>query len=136
MDAEDVVEAAVFAALSGSAEIADLADVYQHVPQDTQIEDGRGVLIIGDMDSEPIATKGGRDEQIGLVIAAAVVAEERRPIRAMKAAVLDVLNNLQVDRDGWRLHFLYVGAEGFLEPDTGEAYAGNFRFTVMAFAAA
>jgi hypothetical protein len=132
MDAEDVVEADVHAALNVPALTSQVA-LFQHVPADYKLEDpGAGLLIIGDMDSEPIVTKDGRDETVSLVLAAVIVAEERRPIRALKATVLDLLHNRLSDRDGWRLHYTFSGSEGFLDPETGQAYVGNFRFTVIA----
>lgn len=127
MDAEDVIEADAFDALNVAA-VTDLAAVFQHVPEDTNPP----VLIIGDMDSEPIVTKGGSDQRVALTIAAVVLAEERRPLRALKAVVLAALDGRQVSRDGWQLAYNFTGADGFLDPETGEAYAGNFRFSVMA----
>lgn len=127
MDAEDVIEADAFEALDVPA-VTVLATVFQHVPEDT----APPVLIIGDMESEPIPTKGANHQQVALTIAAVVLAEERKPIRALKAVVLAALHNRQVSRDGWQLSYNFTGADGFLDPETGEAYAGNFRFSVLA----
>ncbi len=127
MDAEDVIEADAFEALNVPA-VTVLASVFQHVPEDT----APPVLIIGDMESEPIATKGADHQRVALTIAAVVLAEERRPIRALKKAVKDALQDRQVSRDGWQLEYTFTGADGFLDPETGEAYAGNFRFSVLA----
>jgi hypothetical protein len=133
MDAEDAVEAAAFAALNVPAVTA-RADVFQHVPQNYEAPEGKGVLILGDMDSQRVETKGGRDQQVSLVVAGVIDAKERKAVRRLKAVVLDALADLVVDHEGWRLQFIFDGADGFLDPETGKSYAGNFRFTVWAFA--
>lgn len=134
MDAEDVIEADVYDTLN-VVELTSQVALFQHVPANYPLEEpGAGVLIIGDMDSEPIVTKGGRDETVNLTLAAMIVAEERRPIRELKATVKGLLHNRQVTRDGWRLTYFFSGSEGFLEPESGQAYVGNFRFTVLALA--
>src|SRR5262245_6719022 len=99
MDAEDVVEADAYEALNVPA-VTNQVALYQHVPENTPIED-KGVLIIGDMDSEPLATKDGDDEIVTLALAAVIKAEERRPLRELKASVLEILNRRQSTRDGW-----------------------------------
>lgn len=142
MDAEDAVEAAAFAALD-VPDVQALADVFQHVPQEddeafqARIDAGKGIVIIGDMDAEPIATKDGRgDATVTLTIVAIVHAEERKPVRALKALVLAKLDGQALEQPGWRLNFMFAGSDGFLDPESGEAYVGNFRFTVLAFASA
>jgi hypothetical protein len=55
-------------------------------------------------------------------------------VRALKAKVLEKLHGQTIVHDGWSLQFVFATADGFLDPETGEAYAGNFRFTVWAFA--
>lgn len=131
MDAEDAVEAEAYAVLNVPAVIA-LAKVFQHVPEDTEPP----VLIIGDMDSEPIETKGGRDQKVTLILATVMDAEERRPIRALKAKIIELLHGHQATRGGWLMEFTFIGSDGFRDPETATAYVGNFRFTVLALAGA
>lgn len=133
MDAEDAIEADVYATLNVPA-LTNQVQLFQHVPENTSIED-TGLLIIGDMNAEPIVTKDGRDQTVELVLAAAIKAEERRPIRQLKTTVLDLLHGRQVTGNGWLLQYSFSGSDGFLDPETGEAYVGNFRFTVLALEA-
>jgi hypothetical protein len=135
MDAEDAIEAEAYAVLDVT-ELQALARVFQHVPENTKLSDGP-VVIIADMsgDGEALATKGGSDEVGELNIQAVVEAEERKPLRAIKQKVKGLLHNHVADRGGWRLTFLYLGSDGFLDPETARAYVGNFRFRVFAFAA-
>lgn len=132
MEAEDAVEGAAFEALNVPA-VTELADVFQHVPTDTTVPPGRGIAIIGDMTGEDLGIKGAGAERISLTIAVVVEAEERRPLRAIKEAVKAQLHGLQVVRNGWQLAFSYVDGDGFLDPEEGKAYVGNYRFTVLAF---
>jgi hypothetical protein len=132
VDAADVVEAEAYATLNAAA-LTNQARLFQHVPENTKLEEG-AVVIVGDMDSESIATKGGADQSFSLTIVAVVEAEERKPLRAIRATVIELLHEHQVVRDGWQLLFVFTGDDGFLDPETGQAYVGNFRFTVLAFA--
>lgn len=128
MDAEDVIEADAFAVLNTPAIVA-LAPVYQHVPQDV----APPVTIIGDMDSDgDFGAKDGRDERVNLSITVLTTGEERRPLRALKALIKAALHDRTVGRDGWTLHYRFVGSDGFLLPEDGETYVGNFRFSVIA----
>jgi hypothetical protein len=129
MDAEDAVEAAAYALLNVQA-VTDLAKVYQHVPENAPPP----VLIVGDMTAEAIESKGGRDAKVALVIVAVIEAEERRPLRALKDAVLAALDGRTVAQGEWQLTFVFKGSDGGLDPETGEAYFGNFNFDVFAFA--
>jgi hypothetical protein len=135
MDAEDAIEGEAFEALNVPA-MLELARVFQHVPENTMLADGP-VLIVGDMtgDTTDVATKGGRDEAIDLTIQAVVEAEERRPLFAIKKLLLDLLHNHQAVRSGWQLAFYFVGSDGFLDPETAQAYVGNYRFKVFALVA-
>lgn len=129
MDAEDAVEAKAYELLNVDA-VKALTPVFQHVPQDTKPP----VLIIADMDSEPIATKGGIDQKIGLNLIAVFEGEERRPLRQLKAVITGLLHQKSFVHEGWQLQFIFVGSDGFLDPESGEAYVENFRFDVLAFA--
>lgn len=131
-DAEDVIELVAFEALN-VPDVKALADVFQHVPDNHELEDpGDAVLIIGDMESEAYGAKGSSDEKVSLTIAALVVAAERKPIRALKAKVKEKLDRLTVSRNGWTLAFTFAGGDGFRHPESHEIYAGNFRFDVLA----
>lgn len=131
MDAEDAVEAEAYEVLNVPA-VNKLAKVFQHVPADT----APPVLIIGDMDAEPIETKDGRDQKVTLILATVIDAEERRPIRALKAKVIELLHGHQASRGGWLLEFTFAGSDGFRDGEETSAYVGNFRFNVLALTSA
>jgi hypothetical protein len=132
LTAEDAVEAAAFAALNVSA-ITTLLPVFQHVPENTNPP----VLIVGSMDSDTndIATKDGDDEHINITITAVVTAEERRPLRAIKRKVKELLNGHVVNGTDWTICFTYSGADSVLLADNGQDYVGNFHFSALALRA-
>jgi hypothetical protein len=126
MDAEDAVEKEAFERLN-VADIVAIAPVYQHVPQDTPPP----VLIIADMDSEPVETKDGGDERVSLILVAVMPGEERVPLRELKALIKRQLDRHQASRGGWRMQFAFEGSDGFLDGDSAD-YVANFRFSVLA----
>lgn len=127
IEAEDAVEAVAYTQLNVTAVTA-LAAVYQHVPEDTPPP----VVIIGDMDSEPIGGKGDPDRRVNLVVIAVIQAEERKPLRAIQAEINAQLDGKSFAHEGWELHFTFTGSDGALLED-GATYVGNTRFTVLAF---
>lgn len=130
MDAEDAVEASAYEALNVPA-LTSLAGVYQHVPQDT----APPVVIIGDMDSDAdFSDKDGLDERITLTVTAVVTAEQRKPLRAIKKVVKQLLHERTESRGGWTLQFTFLNADGVLL--NAEDYVGNFRFSVLALSEA
>jgi hypothetical protein len=106
----------------------ELGRVFQHVPENTMLSDGP-VVIVGDMvsDTEGVATKGGSDEGVELTIQAVVEAEERKPLRrSRRRSRSSCTITRRRAADGTRL--LFTGSDGFLDPETAQAYVGNFRF--------
>src|SRR3546814_17548679 len=81
--AMDALELAAYGLLTSGGGITG-AVVYQHVPEDEQ----QNVVIIGDMDSEPLGGKDDDDCRISLTITAVTFGEERKP-------VLDLLDQVK-----------------------------------------
>lgn len=133
--AEDAVEAEAFAALNVKA-VTSLAGLFQHVPQGKQLDNpGDAIVILGDMTSTAIETKDGNDEQGEIVVVSMVVAEERKALRRIQKAIKGILHNHRGLRGEWQVQFMFKDEDGFLDPESGEVYLGNSRFTWFALAA-
>lgn len=127
--AKDAIEAAAFEQLNVPAITAVGWKVYQHVPANTLPP----VVIIADMASQFEGAKFSRDQRIELQIVGMIVAEERRPLRALEQLIIAQLHDHRDSRSGWTLDFTFTGSDGYLNPDDGETYVENYRFTVLAF---
>lgn len=128
ISANDAVEFAAFTLLSAAPSIG--AAVHQHVPEDTPPP----VVIIGDMDAQPLATKGDRDRRVTLSVVTVTVAEERKPMLAIQGHIESRLDGAIMDVEGWSLTFSFVGDDAVLTPE-GDGYVGNSNFTILALRA-
>lgn len=123
-DAKSAVEAAAYAALSAGVT---LAPVWQHAPQDVPPP----VVIIGDMDDEPIGTKDDPDRRVSVSILTVVEGEERRPVFAIQAEITAALDGKTLTSGPWSLRFSAEASDAALLGD-GSTYLGTSRFLVMA----
>src|SRR3546814_12032685 len=94
--AMDALELAAYGLLTSGGGITG-AVVYQHVPEDEQ----QNVVIIGDMDSEPLGGKDDDDCRISLTITAVTFGEERKPVLDLLDQVKTRLAKQQVTQSGW-----------------------------------
>lgn len=127
----DACQAAVFAALSGRAELVALSQVTQHVKQD-MLEDGP-ITRIGKIESEPV---GGKGQQLELV-----AVDVETIYRGMSQAdVLAIMHEQRLALEGQAL--TAEGAEldtpewagGMVDGPAadGVTYAGIQTFTIFA----
>lgn len=123
--AASAIEATAFTALSAGVT---LAPVYQHVPQDTP----RPVVIIGDIELEPLGGKGDDGDRRGtLSIISVFEGEARKPMLDMQAEIEVALNVLSNTSGGWSVNFTLAGEDATMS-ETGEQYVGLSRFAVIA----
>lgn len=122
----DAIEQAVFGLLTTPTPIAG-ASVYQHVPENT----APPVVIIGDMDSEPLGAKDDPDCRVSLTITAIVSGEQRKPVLALLEQVKGRLAGQRAAQSGWTLAFDFERDDAVLL-DTGDGYVGTSRYSVIA----
>lgn len=113
------------------------AQVHQHVPENT----APPVVIIGDMDADPLDAKDDPDRIVTLSIVTVTEAEERKSCLQLMDQAEKILgggkhegaeiDGAQIDIDGWRLAFSFLDGDAVLTPD-GDGYVGTSRFTIMA----
>lgn len=126
-EAEDAVEAAAFLALNVPA-MAALAPVFQHVPSETPPP----VQIIGPMTSEPLGVKGADpDAKVSLILVAITDDEQRKPLRAIKAKQVELLDGQRIEVDGWEVSFTFEGSDGDFDAESN-VYFANTRFSALA----
>lgn len=125
--AKAVVELACFEALK--ANVAD-ATVYQDAPQDAPLP----VVILGDMKSFRLDTKGASDDRrVQITIVSLVEAEERAPLLAIMEQIEAALDGQTLLPDGWTLGFTFEEDDAVLSDD-GSTYTGVTTFAVVALA--
>jgi hypothetical protein len=123
------VQEAVFTKLSGAVGLTDLAPVFQHVPQDTQPP----MVIIGNIDSENIGTKGEQLEEVTIEVISIYRGSGR-------AALLDIMHQVRVALDRQELTLAgvefdtpdYVSASADGPAEDGTTYVGISTFTINA----
>lgn len=128
-EAFNATEVAVFTALN-VADLTSLAEVHQHVPQDTS----GSIVIIGDLDGESFGAKDPNDEDrlISLSITTQVPGEERKPVLRIQDQIETLLNGQTLTTyPGWSISIMFDGASAILFPD-GQRYVGTSNFTVFA----
>src|SRR3546814_619168 len=126
--AMDALELAAYGLLTSGGGITG-AVVYQHVPEDEQ----QNVVIIGDMDSEPLGGKDDDDCRISLTITAVTFGEERKPVLDLLDQVKTRLAKQQVTQSGWLLAIDFESDDAVLLP-TGDGYVGTSCYSVIALA--
>jgi hypothetical protein len=117
---EKAVFVALAAGVSGAA-------VQQHVPQETAAP----IVIIGDLEAEPLGGKGNTDRDIGLSITTIDQAEQRKPALALMDQVNSVLDQATLTEAGWIFH-LWLESESAVLLGDGKTYEGLQRYRVMA----
>lgn len=129
ISATDALEQATYDLLTGATggRRIEGAKVYQHVPEDTPPP----VVIIGDMEEEPLGAKKDPDRKISLSIATVTNGEERQPILAIQWQVENLLDSAEVSVEGWTLSFTYLSASANLTGE-GDGYVGFSLFEVFA----
>jgi hypothetical protein len=106
------------------------AAVFQHVPQDTLPP----VIIIGDIDVQPLALKDDPDRRISLTILTVTEAEERKSMLDLQDAIESRLDGARISHDGWIIAFTQTGCDAVLTPE-GDGYIGTNSFTILALRA-
>jgi hypothetical protein len=123
--AKSVVEAAIFAALSETIEDA---AVYQDAPADAPYP----VVIVGDMKSFRLQTKGTSDDRrVTISIIALVEAEERAPLLKLQEQIEEALDGQSIEIEGWTLGVEFDDDDAVLGED-GVTYSGISSFSVLA----
>lgn len=124
-DAIDAVERAAY--LLMTADPAPSAPVYQDVPDNAPPP----VIIIGDVDWEPIGAKGDPDCTGRIEMVTVHDGDARKPLLAMQGEVFDRMADARIDVSGWRIFFTFTGGNAVLTPD-GAGYVGMQNFTWLA----
>jgi hypothetical protein len=125
--AKSVVEAAIFDALSKTVKDA---SVYQDAPPDAAYP----VVIVGDMKSFRLPTKGASDDRrVTISIIALVEAEERAPLLKLQEQIEEALDGQSLEFDGWTLGIEFDDDDAVLGED-GVTYSGISSFSVLALA--
>lgn len=133
ISASDAVEKATYGLLTGSIgqpTPIEGAQVFQHVPENTSPP----VIIIGDIEEEPLAAKDDEDCRVSLSIVTVTEAEERKPVLLLQEQIKDRLRAARVDVEGWKLAFAFESSTATLTPD-GAGYVGDSRFEILALRA-
>ena len=126
--AKAVVEAAIYNALSDAV---DGATVYQDAPADAAYP----VVIIGDMKSFGLGSKGAtNDRRVTISIISLVEAEERAPLLKLQEQIEEALDGQTLEADGWTLGIVFDDDDAVLGED-GVTYSGISSFSVLALAA-
>ena len=126
--AANAVEKVSYDLLSEGEDIG--AAVYQHVPQDTPPP----VIIIGDLEVQPLALKEDPDRRVSLTVLTITEAEERKSMLELQEQIESRMDGARIEHDGWILAFTQVGSDAVLTPD-GDGYVGTNSFTIMALRA-
>jgi len=124
MSAESILEEQIYAALSGAISGA---TVFQDVPENEPYP----IVMIGDMASEPLATKDDDDSRITVSIIALTSAEERAPVLALNEQVKDALKGSRFHASGWTFAGQYLSADAVIAED-GVSYVGTSSFAFLA----
>ncbi len=125
--AKSVVEKAIFDALDSGLEGA---TVYQDAPADAPYP----IVILGDMKSIRLQTKGASpDRRVTINIVALVEAEERAPLLALQEQIEGLLDGQTLAPDGWTLGVEFDDDDAVLGDD-GVTYSGISSFSVLALA--
>lgn len=125
--AKAMVEAAAFLALDASITGA---TVFQDAPENAPTP----LVIIGDLKSVRLATKGAdADRRVTIAIVTIVEAEERAPLLALQEQIEDALDGQNLEQGGWTLAFEFEDDDAVLSED-GSTYTGITSFTVLALA--
>jgi hypothetical protein len=125
--AKAVVEAAIFDALN---EAITGAAVYQDAPANAAYP----VVILGDMKSFRLQTKGSSpDRRVTISIVTLVEAEERAPLLDLQEQIEDALDGQSFAPDGWTLGVEFDDDDAVLGDD-GVTYSGISSFSVLALA--
>ncbi len=124
--AKAIVEGEVFERLT--AAITDAA-VYQDAPEDEPFP----LVIIGDLKSAKIDTKGNDgDRLVTVAIVTLVEAQERAPLLTLQEQIEDALDGQTITTaDGWTLGFTFDDDDAVLSED-GATYSGVTTFRVLA----
>lgn len=125
--AKSIVEAAIFDALSKTIQGA---AVYQDAPADAAYP----VVIVGDMKSFRLQTKGASDDRrVTISIIALVEAEERAPLLKLQEQIEEALDGQSLESEGWTLGIEFDDDDAVLGED-GVTYSGISSFSVLALA--
>jgi len=112
------------------AEVITGATVYQDAPEDAAGD----LVIIGDMKSSSLATKGNdADRAVTVSIISLAEADERAPLLALQEQIEDALDGQTFTREGWTLGFAFEDDDAVLAED-GSTYSGITTFRVLALA--
>ena len=126
--AKAVVQAAIYDALSGAVKGA---KVYQDAPADAAYP----VVILGDMKSFSLGTKGSSDDRrVTISIISLVEAEESAPLLSLQEQIEEALDGQSLEVDGWTLGIVFDDDDAVLGED-GVTYSGISSFSVLALAA-
>lgn len=125
--AKAITEQVAFDALTA---IVTAAGVYQDAPAEVT----GPLVILGDMKSFRLPTKGGVDDRrVSISIISMVEAEERAPLLEIQEQVETALDGQTFEHQGWTLAFEFEDDDAALTDD-GVTYAGVTQFTVLAIA--
>lgn len=126
--AANAVEKVSYDLLSEGGNIG--AAVFQHVPQDTPPP----VIIIGDLEVQPLALKDDPDRRVSLTVLTVTEAEERKSMLELQEQIESRMDGARIEHDGWILAFTQSDSSAALTPE-GDGYIGTNSFTIMALRA-
>lgn len=126
--AGDAIEKATYTLLTTGEPIG--IAVFQHVPEDTDPP----VIIIGDLETEPLDAKDDGDERATLTIVTVIEGEARKPLLDAQAKIKTKLHGARVTEGAWTLAYRFISSSAALAPD-GAAYVGESRFEILALGA-
>lgn len=125
--AKALVEAETYDRL---AEAITDAGVWQDAPEDATGD----LVIIGDMKSAGLSTKGSDGDRIVTIsIVSLAEAQERAPLLALQEQIEGALDGQTFTREGWTLGYSFEDDDAVLAED-GSTYSGITTFRVLALA--
>jgi hypothetical protein len=125
--AKSLVEVTTYKQLKAAIEGA---SVWQDAPENAPGD----LVIIGDMKSLGLASKGNTDDRRVLIAVVTIVeAEERAPLLALQEQIETALDGESFEVDGWTLAYAFEDDDAVLSED-GSTYTGITSFTVLALA--
>ena len=131
-DFKGAAQAAFFQALDGAAEVTDLSDVYQHVPQETEPTPDKGLTIIGDLSAVNIAGKDGEIDRVTVEVITEVRQPDQTALTQLQAAVRGTLDRAALPtQSGFEISPPVLESEDAALAEDGQTYLGTQRFSVL-----
>lgn len=103
------------------------ATVFQDVPDNF----GGDMVVIGEIDGDPLSTKDSTDWTLTLTIISQVTADERAPVIALMDQISELLDRHTFNLDQWKLACSFVTDNAALD-ESGKEYIGTTRISILA----